>query len=101
MSMANRDWENTFHEVAGTGRLRGDKMKINARSSLLYILGITIGFTIYEALKQAFLPDLSKWESHTLSILVVAVLSTAFILWFQSLWRSQLLRESQLAKELR
>ena len=38
------------------------------RSSLPYIIGLTLGFAVYEALKEVFLPGLTKWESNAFSI---------------------------------
>jgi hypothetical protein len=48
------------------------------KNSLPYIVSVTVGFTIYESLKQIFLPGISKWRSHIISIMVVALLATVF-----------------------
>src|SRR5205823_7142442 len=69
------------------------------KNSLPYIVGVTAGFTIYESLKQIILPRISLWESHVLSILVVALLTTVFSIWFQRLFHAQLERATQLKEE--
>src|SRR5919201_3863799 len=69
------------------------------KSSLPYIVGVTVGFTIYESLKQIVLPGISKWESHIMSIMVVALLTTVFSIWFQRLFQAQLERATQLKEE--
>ena len=74
---------------------------LTTSSIIFYIFGITAGFTIYEAAKEIFLPSLSKWESHTLSIVVVLILSTIFMLWFRRTLYALLARERQLSEELR
>ena len=74
----------------------------NTRNIALYIVGgVTVLFTLYEALKQAFLPDLTKWESHALSIFVVFILSTIFVLLFQRIFSRQLSNEMRLSEEIR
>src|ERR687885_2618049 len=74
-------------------------MWLYVKSSLPYIIGVTIGFSIYEMLKQIVLPGISLWESHTISIMVVALLTTVFSIWFQRLFQSQLERATQLKEE--
>src|ERR687884_2073921 len=69
------------------------------KNSLPYIVAVTVGFTIYESLKQIFLPGISKWESHIMSIMVVALLTTVFSIWFQRLFQAQLERATQLKEE--
>src|SRR5919108_3528817 len=69
------------------------------KNSLPYIVGVTVGFTIYESLKQIILPGISKWESHIISIMVVALLTTVFSIWFQRLFHAQLERATQLKEE--
>src|SRR5919201_1337106 len=69
------------------------------KSSLPYIVGVTVGFTIYESLKQIILPDISKWQSHIMSIVMVALLTTVFSIWFQRLFHAQLERATQLKEE--
>src|SRR5918911_5347859 len=69
------------------------------KRSLPYIVGVTVGFTIYEMLKQIFLPGISKWESHIMSITVVALLATVFSIWFQRLFHAQLERATHLKEE--
>src|SRR5919201_6030749 len=69
------------------------------KNSLPYIVGVTVGFTIYESLKQIILPGISKWESHLISIMVVALLTTVFSIWFQRLFQAQLERATQLKEE--
>src|SRR5918911_837878 len=69
------------------------------KSSLPYIICVTIGFSIYEMLKQIVLPGISLWESHTISILVVALLTTVFSIWFQRLFQAQLERATHLKEE--
>src|SRR5437763_14678737 len=69
------------------------------KSSLPYIVGVTVGFTIYESLKQMVLPGISKWQSHVISITVVALLTTVFSIWFQRLFQAQLERATQLKEE--
>src|ERR671930_876721 len=72
---------------------------VYVKSSLPYIVGVTVGFTIYESLKQIVLPGISKWESHIISIMVVALLATVFSIWFQRLFQAQLERATQLKEE--
>src|SRR5438067_6245701 len=69
------------------------------KSSLPYIVGVTVGFTIYESLKQILLPRISHWQSHIISIMVVALLTTGFSIWFQHLFHAQLERATQLKEE--
>src|SRR5919201_4662895 len=69
------------------------------KNSLPYIVGVTVGFTIYESLKQIILPGISKWESHIMSIMVVALLTTVFSIWFQRLFHAQLEHATQLKGE--
>src|SRR5437763_15530383 len=69
------------------------------KSSLPYIVGVTVGFTTFESLKQIYLPGISKWESHVISIMVVALLTTVFSIWFQRLFHAQLERATQLKEE--
>ena len=75
--------------------------RLTTSSIIFYIFGITAGFTMYEAAKEIFLPSLSKWESHTLSIVVVLILSTTFMLWFRRTLYTLLVRERRLSEELR
>src|SRR5919199_5913190 len=74
-------------------------MWLYVKNSLPYIICVTVGFTIYEMLKQIFLPGISLWESHTISIMVVALLTTVFSVWFQRLFQAQLERATQLKEE--
>ena len=69
------------------------------KNSLPYIVGVTVGFTIYESFKQIVLPDISKWQSHAISIMVVALLATVFSIWFQRLFQAQRERAPQLKEE--
>jgi signal transduction histidine kinase/ActR/RegA family two-component response regulator len=69
------------------------------KNSLPYIVGVTVGFTIYESLKQTILPGISLWQSHIISITVVALLTTVFSIWFQRLFQAQLERATQLKEE--
>jgi PAS domain S-box-containing protein len=62
------------------------------RASLPYIVGTTAGFAGYEILKQVFVPGLTLWQSHVISIIVVAILSTVFSVWFHALFYAQLAR---------
>jgi CheY-like chemotaxis protein/anti-sigma regulatory factor (Ser/Thr protein kinase) len=59
------------------------------KNSLPYIIGVTVCFTIYEMLKQVILPGISIWQSHIMSITVVALLTTVFSIWFQRLFHAQ------------
>ena len=80
----------------------GNTQQPNTRNIALYIVGgVTVLFSLYEALKQAFLPDLTKWESHALSIFVVFILSTIFVLWFQRIFSRQLSKEMRLSEKIR
>src|ERR671939_1649090 len=72
---------------------------LHVKSSLPYIICVTIGFSIYEMLKQIVLPNISKWQSHIISIMVVALLATVFSIWFQRLFHAQLERATQLKEE--
>src|SRR5919197_1434795 len=74
-------------------------VRLYVKSSLPYIVGVTVGFTIYESLKQILLPGISLWESHILSIMVVALLTTVFSIWFQRLFQAQLERATHLKEE--
>ena len=56
---------------------------------IFYILGITAVFTLYEFLKTIFLPTITTWWSHILSIIVVCLLSTIFFLWFRRIYSQQ------------
>src|SRR5947209_20576764 len=69
------------------------------KSSLPYIVGVTVGFTIYESLKQILLPRISHWQSHLISIMVVALLTTGFSIWFQHLFHAQLEHATQLKED--
>src|ERR687884_1066393 len=69
------------------------------KNSLPYIIAVTVGFTIYEMLKQIVLPGISKWQSHIMSIMVVALLTTVFSIWFQRLFQAQLERATHLKEE--
>src|ERR687884_1657492 len=69
------------------------------KNSLPYIIAVTVGFTIYESLKQVILPGISIWQSHIISIMVVALLTTVFSIWFQGLFQAQLERATQLKEE--
>jgi len=42
---------------------------------------------------------MSLWESHIISIMVVALLTTGFSIWFQRLFQAQLERATQLKEE--
>jgi hypothetical protein len=67
-------------------------MWLYVKSSLPYIVAVTVGFTIYESLKQIVLPGISLWQSHVISIMVVALLTRVFSIWFQRLFQAQLER---------
>src|ERR687884_58501 len=69
------------------------------KNSLPYIVAVTVGFTIYESLKQVILPGISMWQSHIISIMVVALLTTVFSIWFQRLFQAQLERATHLKEE--
>src|SRR5918911_3765835 len=69
------------------------------KNSLPYIVAVTVGFTIYESLKQVILPGISIWQSHIISIMVVALLTTVFSIWFQGLFQAQLERATHLKEE--
>src|SRR5919201_1584939 len=69
------------------------------KNSLPYIVGVTVGFTIYEMLKQIVRPGISMWQSHIISIMVVALLTTVFSIWFQRLFQAQLERATHLKEE--
>src|SRR5919199_4343207 len=69
------------------------------KNSLPYIICVTVCFSIYEMLKQILLPGISLWESHIMSIMVVALLTTVFSIWFQRLFQAQLERATQLKEE--
>jgi signal transduction histidine kinase/FixJ family two-component response regulator len=69
------------------------------KNSLPYIVAVTVGFTIYESLKQIILPGISIWQSHIISIMVVVLLTTVFSIWFQRLFHAQLERATQLREE--
>src|ERR687885_73676 len=69
------------------------------KKSLPYIVGVTVCFTIYEMLKQIVRPGISMWQSHIISIMVVALLTTVFSIWFQRLFQAQLERATHLKEE--
>jgi PAS domain S-box-containing protein len=46
---------------------------------LLQIAAITLLFACYEAAKESFLPALTKWQSHYLSICMTAIISTIVV----------------------
>jgi len=56
---------------------------------LLYVIGITIFFIFYEVIKTLIWPHMNLWESHVISIIMVAVLSTFFISWFRQIYDLQ------------
>jgi diguanylate cyclase (GGDEF)-like protein len=63
-----------------------EKMRFSSKPGIAgYIICITVFFTLYEFLKSRFLPALTMWESHTISILVVTILSTITFLWFRTI----------------
>ena len=62
----------------------------NLHSRIFTIIGITVGFLFYEYLKEILLPNLSKWQSHILSVLVVGILSIIFLNRFSHLYEKQL-----------
>ncbi len=81
--------------------LTGGEVSSRLRRSAPYILGITLGFSGYETLTQIFLPGLTMWQSHFISIAVVAVLTTIFSVWFQRLLAVRATQGAQLAEQLR
>ena len=75
--------------------------QINTRRLAFYITGgVTGSFALYEVFKEAFLPNLTKWGSHALSIFVVFILCTIFVLWFQRIFSRQLSKEIRLSEEI-
>lgn len=78
-------------------------MRVRTRlgRSVPYILSLTIGFTGYKALKQVFFPGLTKWQSHAMSIAVVALLATVCSIWFQRLLSVHATHGVALAERLR
>ena len=75
--------------------------RLGASNVILYIFGITASFLLYEVAKEAFLPSLSKWGSHALSVFVVFILGTIFMLWHRHNLHNHLARETRLSEDLR
>src|SRR5437588_10365986 len=73
--------------------------RLYVKSSLPYIVGASVGWASYETLKQIFLPRISLWQSHIMSIMVVALLTTVFSIWLQRLFHAQLEHATQLKEE--
>src|SRR5437763_14646171 len=69
------------------------------KSSVAYIVDVTVAFTTFASLKQIDVQGISKWQSHVISITVVALLTTVFSIWFQRLFQAQLERATQLKEE--
>ena len=77
--------------------------RIQARpivSGLCIFVAITTGFALYETLKERFLPSLSKWQSHQLSIAMVAALSAIGLSWISLQTRRHLRQIRQFADAL-
>ena len=66
---------------------------VSTQQILLFVIGITAFFAFYEFLKTVVLPGLTMWESHMVSIVVVAVLSALFISWFSRIYREHILHD--------
>jgi PAS domain S-box-containing protein len=75
--------------LIGEDLSQGHKWVASKHGKLLYVIGITILFTFYEVTKTVFWPHMSLWESHAISIMTVAVLSTFFVLWFRQIYNLQ------------
>jgi signal transduction histidine kinase/ActR/RegA family two-component response regulator len=69
------------------------------KNSLPYIVGVSVGWAGFETLKQIFLPGISLWESHIMSITVVALLTTVLSIWLQRLFQAQLEHATHLKEE--
>ena len=61
-----------------------------------YVVGLTGLFALCEALQQVFFPHITLWESHALSIAIVALLATGIALCGDRLFQAQLVRAQQL-----
>ena len=58
---------------------------------IIQIGGITLLFAIFESIKEATRPNLTKWESHGLSITIVCFISAAVIYRFRAMLQRHLL----------
>ena len=56
---------------------------------IIYIIGITLFFALYEFLKTNLMPDITVLESHAISICVVSILNTIFFIWFRKVYSQQ------------
>ena len=92
--------------LIGAGSGNGDnaqavgRMLFGGRSSVMQVAAITAMFALYETIKETTRPDLTKWQSHGLSIMVVGVTSAAVIYRFRNVIQGQLLLIARMGREI-
>ena len=67
----------------------------------IQIFCITALFFIFEYVKELIAPDLTKWQSHLLSIIIAAVLGSIFLFKLFLMQKNQLKASLQLKDEIR
>ena len=73
----------------------------NGWGSIAQVAAITLMFAAYETIKELSRPDLTKWQSHCLSIAVVCITSSVVIYRFRSMLQAQVRLIGRMSRSLR